>query len=209
VQELRDEGYLPEALRNYMALLGWGSEDDETIISTDDLVRQFSIERVSKNPAQFDHQKLRWLNGRYMRALSVDDLTGRLEEFTGRGGLRAAVEISREKMQTLADFWPLAGFIFDGPADDPAAREKWCNDAGRAALREVRDALAPIEEFTQDAIQAALEDVVTALGVKPKQVFQPIRVALAGRAISPGIFETLAVLGRNESLARIDRALQE
>jgi len=89
-QELRDEGYLPEALRNYMALLGWGSGDDETIFSTDDLVRQFSIERVSRNPAQFDHQKLRWLNGRYVRELPVDELTERLETFTGRGGLRAA-----------------------------------------------------------------------------------------------------------------------
>ncbi len=208
VQELRDEGYLPEALRNYMALLGWGSEDDETIISTDELIRQFGIERVSKNPAQFDHQKLRWLNGRYVRSLSVDDLTARLETFTGRSGLRDAVEISREKMQTLADFWPLAGFVFDGPADDPAAREKWLDDSGRAALHQVRDALEPLDEFTHEALQAALEDIVTALGVKPKQVFQPIRVALAGRAVSPGIFETLAVLGRDESLARIDRALR-
>ena len=208
VQELRDEGYLPEALRNYMALLGWGSEDDETIISTEQLVAQFSIERVSKNPAQFDHQKLRWLNGRYVRALSVDDLTERLETFTGRSGLRAAVEISREKMQTLADFWPLAGFVFDGPVDDPAAREKWLDEHGRAALRHVRDALAALEEFTQDALQGALEGVVAALGVKPKQVFQPVRVALAGRAVSPGIFETLAVLGREQSLARIDRALR-
>jgi glutamyl-tRNA synthetase len=208
VQELRDEGYLPEALRNYMALLGWGSQDDETIISTDELVQQFSIERVSKNPAQFDHQKLRWLNGRYVRALPVDELTERLEAFTGRGGLRAAVEISREKMQTLADFWPLAGFIFDGPADDPAAREKWLDEDGRVTLRAVRDALAPLAQFTQSAVQAALEGVVAALGVKPKQVFQPIRVALAGRAVSPGIFETLAVLGRDESLARIDRALR-
>jgi glutamyl-tRNA synthetase len=208
VQELRDEGYLPEALRNYMALLGWGSQDDETIISTDELVQQFSIERVSKNPAQFDHQKLRWLNGRYVRALPVDELTERLEAFTGRGGLRVAVEISREKMQTLADFWPLAGFIFDGPSDDAAAREKWLDEDGRATLRTVRDALAPLDEFTQDAVQAALEGVVAALGVKPKQVFQPIRVALAGRAVSPGIFETLAVLGRDESLARIDRALR-
>ena len=207
VQELRDAGYLPEALRNYMALLGWGAEDDQTIISTDELVAQFTIERVSKNPARFDHQKLRWLNGRYIRELSVDDLTDRLETYTGRGGLRAAVEISREKMQTLADFWPLAGFIFDGPADDPAAREKWLGDDGRAALREVRAVLEAIDPFTEEAVQAALEDVVGALGVKPKQVFQPIRVALAGRAISPGIFETLTVLGREESLRRIDAAL--
>ncbi len=209
VQELRDAGYLPEALRNYMALLGWGSEDDETIISTDELVAQFSIERVSKNPARFDHQKLRWLNGRYIRELSVDDLTERLETYTGRTGLRAAVEISREKMQTLADFWPLAGFIFDGPADDPAAREKWLGEDGRAALSDVRAALEPLESFSMQDVQAALEGVVAARECKPKQVFQPIRVALAGRAVSPGIFETLAVLGRDESLRRIDAALAQ
>jgi glutamyl-tRNA synthetase len=208
VQELREEGYLPEALRNYLALLGWGAADDETIIATDDLVEQFSIERVSRNPARFDHQKLRWLNGRYIRELSVDDLTRRLEQFTGRSGLRGAVEISREKMQTLADFWPLAGFIFDGPADDPAAREKWLGDEGRAILADVRAALEPLEPFTLETIQPALEAVVGARAVKAKQVFQPIRVAIAGRAISPGIFETLAVLGREESLRRIDRALE-
>jgi len=207
VQELRDAGYLPEALRNYMALLGWGSEDDETIISTDDLVKQFSIERVSKNPARFDHQKLRWLNGRYVRELTVDELTARLETFTGRTGLRGAVEISREKMQTLADFWPLAGFIFDGPVDDGAAREKWLGEDGVAVLRDVHAALAPLHPFTQDAVQVALEGVVAAREAKPKQVFQPIRVALAGRAISPGIFETIVVLGREETLRRLQSAV--
>jgi glutamyl-tRNA synthetase len=207
VQELREAGYLPEAVRNYLALLGWGSEDDTTILSTDELVRRFTVERVSRNPARFDEQKLRWLNGRYLRELSVDDLTARLEEYTGRSGLRDAVEISREKVQTLADFWPLAGFVFDGPADDPAARERWLGDQGRAALRDVRAALEPIDPFELEPVQAALEGVVQARGVKPNQVFQPVRVALAGRAISPGIFETLVVLGRDEALARIDRAL--
>jgi glutamyl-tRNA synthetase len=207
VQELRDAGYLPEAVRNYLALLGWGSEDDETILSTDELVRRFTIERVSRNPARFDEQKLRWLNGRYVRELGVDDLTARLEQYTGRDGLRDAVEISREKVQTLADFWPLAGFIFDGPADDPAARERWLGEDGRAALRDVRAALDPIDPFELEAVQGALEGVVRARGVKPNTVFQPVRVALAGRAVSPGIFETLAVLGRDEALARIDRAL--
>jgi len=207
VQELRDAGYLPEAVRNYLALLGWGSEDDETILSTDELVERFTIERVSKNPARFDEQKLRWLNGRYLRGLATDDLTERLERFTGRDGLRGAVDISREKMQTLAEFWPLAGFIADGPQDDPAAREKWLDEDGRGALRDVREALEPVDPFTQPAVQTALEGVVAARATKPKQVFQPVRVALAGKAVSPGIFETLVVLGRPESLARIDRAL--
>jgi glutamyl-tRNA synthetase len=207
VQELRAAGYLPEAVRNYLALLGWGDADDETIISTPELVERFRIERVARNPARFDEQKLRWVNGRYMRELDTDELTRRLEAFTGREGLRDAVAISEEKVQTLADFWPLAGFIFDGPADDPAAREKWLGEEGRAALAHVRDALAEVEPFTAESVEPALRAVVEARGVKPKDVFQPVRVALAGTTVSPGIFETLAVLGRDASLERIDRAL--
>jgi glutamyl-tRNA synthetase len=207
VQELRDAGYLPAAVRNYLALLGWGDADDETIIPTDQLVERFDISRVSRNPAQFDEVKLRWMNGRYLRELSTDELTAELERFTGRTGLRDAVEISREKVQTLADFWPLAGFIFDGPADDPAAREKWLGEEGRAALTDVRDALTQVEPFAIEPIEQALRGVVAARGVKPKDVFQPVRVALAGTPVSPGIFETLAVLGRDESLSRIDRAI--
>ncbi len=206
-QELRAAGYLPEAVRNYIALLGWGTEDDETILSTGELIERFSIERVSRNPARFDEQKLRWMNGRYLRELSTEELTRRLEEYTGRTGLRDAVEISREKIQTLADFWPLAGFIFDGPSDDPAAREKWLDADGLSALRDARAALDPVDPFTVADVEEALRGVVEARSAKPRDVFQPIRVALAGGTVSPGIFETLVVLGREESLARIDRAL--
>src|SRR3954465_15710687 len=134
VQELRDAGYLPEAVRNYLALLGWGAADDETILTTHELTEQFDVARVQKNPAQFDVKKLTWLNGRYVREMSVDELTARLEAFTGRTGLRDAVAISQEKIGTLADFWPLAGFLFDGPADDATAREKWLDGDHRHAL---------------------------------------------------------------------------
>src|ERR1700754_2259322 len=209
VQDLRDAGYLPEAVRNYLALLGWGDTDDETILSTDELVKRFRIERVSRNPARFDEQKLRWLNGRYVRELGVDELTRRLEGYLGRDGdLRPAVAISEEKMQTLADFWPLAGFIFDGPADDPKARDKWLGDEGRAALHAARDALAGVEPFTVDGIEPALREVVESRDAKPRDVFQPIRVALAGTTVSPGIFETLAVLGRDETRARGEAAVR-
>src|SRR6201991_2519156 len=178
VQELRAAGYLPEAVRNYLALLGWGDTDDETILSTDELVRRFRIERVSRNPARFDEQKLRWLNGRYVRELGVDELTRRLEGYLGRDGdLRPAVAISEEKMQTLADFWPLAGFIFDGPADDPKARDKWLGDEGRAALHAARDALAGVEPFTVDGIEPALREVVESRDAKTRGAVQPSRVA--------------------------------
>jgi glutamyl-tRNA synthetase len=211
VQELRDAGYVPEAVRNYLALLGWGDEDDETLIATEELVRRFRIERVSRNPARFDEQKLRWMNGRYLRELGTDELTHRLQAYLPEPlpaeVLRDAVAISEEKIQTLQDFWPLAGFIFDGPADDPAARDRWLVDGGREALADARAALAAVEPFDPEHIEPALRSVVESRGAKPKDVFQPVRVALAGTTVSPGIFETLAVLGREESLRRIDAAL--
>jgi glutamyl-tRNA synthetase len=207
VQELRDAGYLPAAVRNYMALLGWGPADDETLLSTDELVDQFDITRVQRNPARFDEQKLRWMNGRYMRELSLPELTGELERFTGRQGLGPAAEISAEKLQTLADFWPLAGFIFDRPTADPAAVERWLGEQGREVLAETRTALAELEAFDTAAVEGALRGVIERRDVKPKDVFQPLRVALAGRPVSPGIFETVVVLGRDAVLERIDRAL--
>jgi glutamyl-tRNA synthetase len=208
VQELRDAGFLPEAVRNYLSLLGWGAADDQTILSTEELVAQFDVADVQKNPAQFDVKKLTWLNGRYVRELSVDELTARLEAFTGRTGLRAAVAISQEKIGTLADFWPLAGFLFDGPIDDPEAREKWLDADHRHGLVQAREALAHLDPFDVEHLEVALREVVEADPTrKPKDVFQPIRVALAGKTVSPGIFESLAVLGREESLRRLDAAL--
>src|SRR3954466_5187815 len=209
VQELRERGYVPEAVRNYLALLGWGNVESQEFFTTEQLQREFSLERVSKSPAVFDEQKLRHINGRYLRELGLDDLTARLEALTGRSGLRGAAEISQEKISTLADFWPLAGFFFEGPADDPAAREKVLG-APEAAQRlaDARDALAAVEEpWTEEGLQPALQSVIEGSGAKPRQVFQPIRVALAGGTVSPGIFETLRLLGRDESLQRIDAAL--
>ncbi len=210
VQELRERGYLPEAVRNYLALLGWGHEDDQ-LMSTDELVRRFRIEDVSRNPARFDEQKLRWMNGQYLRALRPEELAARLEEFTGHDGLEEAARISQEKIQTLADFWPLAGFLRDGPADDPAAWERVMGAAGApAALADARDALATAPEpFTVEAVEEALRGVVERRGARPKDVFQPVRVAIAGTTVSPGIFESVAALGRDEALRRIDAALAQ
>ncbi|MGA2469982.1 MAG: glutamate--tRNA ligase [Solirubrobacteraceae bacterium] len=208
VQELRDAGYLPAAVRNYLALLGWGAGDDETIRSTQQLVQRFDIARIQRNPARFDEQKLRWLNGRYMRELSHAELTAALEQFCGREGLAPAAAISAEKLQTLADFWPLVGFVYDGPADDPQARERWLDEQGMAVLADVREALASVgDPFDEKAIESALARVIERRKLKPKAVYQPLRVALAGRAVSPGIFGTVAILGRSQALARIDRVL--
>jgi glutamyl-tRNA synthetase len=218
VQELRDAGYLPAAVRNYLALLGWGAGDDQTVLTTDELIERFTLQRVSRNPARFDETKLKWLNGVHIRALAVDELASLegdfLEQVAGHPDVRGderfagAVAISQEKIHTLADFWPLAGFIFTGPGDDPAAREKWLGEEGRAVLTDVRAVLAGAADFDQAGVQGALEGVLERLGGKPRAVYQPVRVAISGTTISPGIFESVALLGREETLRRIDAALE-
>jgi glutamyl-tRNA synthetase len=208
VQELRDAGYLPEAVRNYTALLGWGYDETTTFMTTAELVGRFALERVSKNPAVFDEQKLRWMNGRYLRELAPEDLRARLEVLVGRPIPPEAVAISQEKMQTLADFWPLAKFLVEPQEFDEGAWAKVMRDGAPGRLRAVRSALAALDSFDPEAVEGALRAVVDRLDAKPKDVFQPLRVAITGSTISPGIFESVAALGREETMARIDAALR-
>jgi glutamyl-tRNA synthetase len=207
VQELREKGYLPEAIRNYLALLGWGLDESTTFISTEQLIESFSLERVSKAPAIFDEQKLRWMNGRYLRELGAEDLKKRIEDTYGKPVPLEAVEIAQEKMQTLADFWTLAGFLVERQEVDEAAWQKVMKDGAAERLARARAALQQVEPFGVEGVEQALRGVVEELGVKPKEVFQPVRVAISGTTVSPGIFESVAVLGRDETLARIDIAL--
>jgi glutamyl-tRNA synthetase len=209
VQELREAGYLPEAVRNYVSLLGWGYDESTTFMTTEELIERFALERVSRNPAVFDEQKLRWMNGRYLRELDPAELRRRLEELYGREVPPEAVAISQEKMQTLADFWPLAGFLVERREFDPNAWGKVMRDGAPDRLRAAREALERAEPFDEETVERALRDVVERLRVKPKDVFQPIRVAISGTTVSPGIFESVAALGKDETLARIDEALQK
>jgi len=207
VSELREAGYLPEAVRNYIALLGWGLDASTTFMTTEQLTEGFSLERVSKSPAVFDEQKLRWMNGRYMRELAPTELAQRLEALLGREGLEDAAAVAQEKMQTLADFWPLAGFLVERQPTDEGSWKKVMGEGTAGRLEAAREALAGLEPFEEEGIEQALRGLVERLGVKPKEVFQPIRVAIAGSTISPGIFESVAALGREETLARVDDAL--
>ena len=218
VEELRARGYLPEAVRNYLALLGWGLDDRTTFIDTETLIEHFSLARVSRSPAVFDEQKLRWMNGHYLRKLPLDELVERLVDYldheaivardkVDREKLRRAAEAAQEKLQTLADFWPLAGFVLERrePAPELVA---WLAESGaRERLERARERLAALDDFSVEAIQRALRALVEELGVKGAAVFQPLRVAVTGSKVSPGIFESLAALGRDETLARIDAVL--
>jgi glutamyl-tRNA synthetase len=207
VQELRDQGYLPAAIRNYLALLGWGFDDSTEYFTTEQLIESFSLERVSKSPAVFDEQKLRWMNGRYLREMDPGDLAALLEQQTGRSGLRPAVEVTQEKMQTTDDFWKLAGWLYERRPTDEKAWSKVMKDGAAENLARARDALARVEPFDQAGVERALTELVEELDLKPGKLYQPIRVAITGTTVSPGIFESVALLGRDETLSRIDEAL--
>ena len=210
VQELREAGYLPAAVRNYLALLGWGADDDATVIPTEELVRRFRVGDVGRSAAIFDERKLRWLNGRYMRELPLEEYCRVVAGHLGREvdeRLRAACAIAQEKAQTLEEVWPLIRFLFEPPVEDEKAWAKTMKEGALGALEAAREALGGCEGFDAGAVEAALSPLPERLGLKPGRVYQPIRVAITGTTVSPGIFESLAALGRDESLGRIDAAL--
>ncbi len=224
VQELREHGYLPAAVRNYLALLGWGTEDDETILSTDDLVERFSIDRVGRAAAIFDEKKLRWLNGRYMREQPLADYESQLASHLRRDdpaaaaefaaatpeARREACEIVRDKAQTVTEVWPLIAFLFTEPdieAVDPKVWNKVMKPGSEALLRRASEVLAGTEPFDVESVESALRGLIEEEGVSATKVLQPIRVAITGSNISPGIFESLVALGGERSILRLDRAI--
>jgi glutamyl-tRNA synthetase len=211
VQELRDAGYLPAAVRNYMALLGWGTQDDTTIMSTDELIERFDIADVGRASAIFDEQKLRWLNGRFMREMDLDDYTEVVARHLGREPderLRAACEIAQEKAQTLDEVWPLIHFIFEEPETDEKAWKKVMKDGALPLLSEALAVLRGADSFDPAELEASLGRILAEHDVKPGKLYQPIRVAITGTSVSPGIFESLSVLGKEKSVERIERAVQ-
>jgi glutamyl-tRNA synthetase len=217
VQEFRDSGFLPEAVRNYLALLGWGYDEKTTFFTTDELVERFSLERVSRSPAVFDEQKLRWMNGVYIREMDGDRLVAQARGYLSGHRLpgaedprlEQAVDAVRDKIGTLSELPDLVGFAFEPWQVDERAWSKVMRD-GQAteALSLARAALANAEPFDAPGVEKALRRVVAELGVKPGAVFQPLRVALTGKTVSAGIFESAALLGREEALARIDASLE-
>jgi glutamyl-tRNA synthetase len=211
VQELREAGYLPSAVRNYLALLGWGTDDDTTLMSTEELVRRFRVEDVGKAAAIFDERKLRWLNGRFMREVPLPEYAAAVAAHLSREvdqTLLDACEIVQEKAQTLEEVWPLVRFLFEHPLVDEKAWKKVMKDDSGEMLAAAAQELTSVDPFEPGPIEAALAPLVDRFESKPARLYQPIRVAITGGSVSPGIFESLAVLGREKSLERISEAIE-
>jgi glutamyl-tRNA synthetase len=208
VEEFRDAGYLPETMLNFLALLGWAPDGETTLMSRDELIERFTLERVTPSPAQFDYAKLDWMNGVYIRELPVDVFAHRLVVWLGENGydwdaelVERTAPLVQEKIVKLSDYPGFAGFFF-GEVEPDAAEL----DGGAPMLAAAEDALASLEPFDAPAIEAALRAKADELGLKPRQAFQPIRVAVTGSRISPGLFESIELLGREKTISRLQAA---
>jgi glutamyl-tRNA synthetase len=206
VDEFRVAGYFAPALMNFLALLGWAPDGETTVMARDELVERFTLERVGAGPAVFDYAKLDWLNGVYLRALAPATYADVLVAFLRERGVdwdeervRAAAPLVQEKIATLGDFPAFAGFLFHDVEPDPALLD-------RSVLAATAAALDGVQPWQARQLELALKELTERLGLKPRQAFQPIRVAVTGSKISPGLYESLELLGREESLARLNRA---
>jgi glutamyl-tRNA synthetase len=227
ILEYRDLGYLPEAALNYMALLGWSYDGETDVLSRDELIAAFSLERVGTAPARYDEERLLWLNGVYIRGLSLDDLTERalpfMERSEAEGGLPDAVArpldraytsrvlaLEQERMKTLAEAPSLTTFFFT-PTLNYAASELLAKRMTRSqsleGLRRTHDLLTSMPEWNASAMESPLRTLVEELGLKPIQLFTAIRIAVTGRTVSPPLFETMEVLGRSITLVRLEKAI--
>jgi len=203
VDDFCGQGYYPAALVNFLALLGWSYDDKTTIMSVDELVERFSLERVVPSPAVFDYTKLDWMNGVYLRALPPDEYADVLVAYLREQGydwdeqlVRRVAPLVQEKIATLGEFPAFAGFFF--------ARVQPEGEVDGRVLPAAVETLAGVEPFEAEQIETALRGLAERLGLKPREAFQPIRLALTGSKVSPGLFESLEVLGRDESLARLE-----
>jgi glutamyl-tRNA synthetase len=208
VEEFREHGYLPEALFNFLALLGWSYDDKTTIMSRDEIVERFTLERVGPSAAVFDYAKLDWLNGVYLRALSPEEAAERLVSHLREQGLdwdeeliRASVPLVQEKITKFGDYPEFAGFLFRDVEPDAALL-----DGAAPVLEAAEQELAGVEPFAAETIEGSLRQLAERLELKPRDAFQPIRVAVTGSKVSPGLFESLELLGREKSLERLRSA---
>lgn len=213
VSAYREQGFLPEAMVNYLALLGWSYDDRTNIFSMDQLVEYFSLERVGRNPAAFDVVKLEWLNQHYIKQMTAAELAAALEKAcidagidvgdAGRAVLEKVAPLLTERLKRVTEGPPMVRFLFEEVPPDAKASKAIAGNADYLAA--VVDALRAISTWTASDIESALRALAEQRELKPKQAFQPIRAAVTGTLVSPPLFESLEILGRDKTLARIEK----
>ena len=210
VAAFREQGFLPEALVNYLALLGWAKDDHTTFLDRDELVKSFDLAHVSHNPAVFDTQKLEWMNNHYIQSLDEDDLAARCVAFLTAEGLsvdpallRGAIPLIRERMKTLSEAPALLRFLF---TDEVVPNEKAAQLIAKAPegyLKKAAETLDALEGWDSERIQTALDGLASEAGLSRTKGWQPIRAAVTGSNVSPPLPESLSLLGKERTVARL------
>ena len=218
----RDRGFIPEGLLNYLALLGWSIAPDRDVFSVEEMIAAFDIRDVNPNPARFDQKKADAINGDHIRMLDVADFAGRLEPYleglirsdADRELLLAAAPLVQERVTVLSEARPMLEFLFLVDEDLEVQPEARPAEKDREAFIEVLDAsfavLPLLPEWTTAAIEEVLRaELIDSRGLKPRTAFGPLRAAVTGRRISPPLFESMELLGRDSTMRRIERARAE
>lgn len=215
--EYRDAGYLPEAVINFLASLGWNEGDGSTkeIYTRDELIAAFSLERIQKSPAVFDAERLNWLNGHYIRRMAPEALLERCEGFWPESahkypaGYRlGALKLVQERLKFLSELPELTDFFFEAPKPNPMQLTKILNAPVAArAIGSIREALVD-SQWTEASLESTLRPLAEKLELKTGQLFGIIRAAVTGRTAAPGLFETLALLGKDETIKRLGEAIK-
>jgi glutamyl-tRNA synthetase len=211
VETFRDEGFLPEAMVNYLALLGWSYDDHTELFSPDELVKRFDLDRVARNPAGFDPEKLEWMNGHYLREMDPARFQEVLRVRLAEAGLDASPELVtqaaplvQERMKLLSEAPDLLRFLFEEVEPDERARKML--DGQGEYLIEVAGRLEKLDDWTTAAVESEMRALQEEREFSARKAFQPVRAAVTGTLISPPLFESMALLGRERSLERIKRA---
>lgn len=220
VQEFRDLGYLPEAIINYITLLGWVPSDGEEVFTTEKSVREFTLDRVSKNPAIYDTKKLTWLNGIYIRECDIDRLTKEVIPFLISKGLigdeydydyiRKIVIAVREREKTLSDIADAMSYYFkdDFSYDEKGVKKYFEKDGVENILREAIEILKKVDNFNLTETENAYRDLIERLNIKSGDLFHPTRLAISGRTFGPGLFDIMELLGKERTIERIEKAIK-
>jgi glutamyl-tRNA synthetase len=215
----RKDGYLPQAMVNYLSLLGWAAGDNKEMLSVEDIIEKFSLEKVNKTPAVFDIEKLAWMNGQYIRAIPPEDLLSLVVEYIRGNGiewdisdterLSGIVSLMQKRIRTLGEFVSSAGFFYNDEVEyDNTAVETYLRKPGTGKMfQTLIEKLIWLEEFDVQSVENACRGLAAELNIKNAELVHPVRVALTGKTVSPGLFEVISLLGKEKTIQRLKSAI--
>ena len=217
VEEYREAGFLPEALVNFIALLGWSPGDDREMLSLEEIINEFSLERINKSPAVFDYKKALWLNGKYIVQKNTEELIPLIEEVYKKHGIdftlnpehKKIAEVLKTRVKTITEFYHFGAYFFKAPEnyDEKGIKKYFKKENSKEILEKLIEILNATEPFTEEKLEENLRKKAEKMNLSAAKLIHPFRLAITGHTVSPGIFETAVLIGKKNCLNRVKKAL--